>query len=110
MEKNPRAEVMDFEKIGSRLRNLRKQKGITQQQIADVLDIGRNQYQKYEKGITLVPSDKVDMLVKYYDVTADYILYGDESYKILKLLDTLSPMQKRKILPAIESMILAVST
>lgn len=42
MEKNPRAEVMDFEKIGSRLRNLRKQKGITQQQIADVLDIGRN--------------------------------------------------------------------
>ena len=57
-----------------------------------------------------VPSDKVDMLVKYYDVTADYILYGDESYKFLKLLDSLSPMQKRKILPAIESMILAVST
>ena len=110
MEKNPRAEMMDFEKIGGRLRDLRKQKGITQQQIADVMDIGRNQYQKYEKGITLVPSDKVDMLVKYYDVTADYILYGDESYKFLKLLDSLSPMQKRKILPAIESMILEVST
>ena len=61
MEKNPRAEMLDFEKIGDRLRNLRKQ-----------------------KGITLVPSDKVDMLVKYYDVTADYILYGDESYKFLK--------------------------
>ena len=59
MEKNPRAEMLDFEKIGDRLRDLRKQKGITQQQIADVLDIGRNQYQKYEKGITLVPSDKV---------------------------------------------------
>ena len=56
MEKNPRAEMLDFEKIGDRLRDLRKQKGITQQQIADVLDIGRNQYQKYEKGITLVPS------------------------------------------------------
>ena len=40
----------------------------------------------------------------------DFEKIGDESYKFLKLLDSLSPMQKRKIVPAIESMILAVST
>lgn len=56
------------------LRNLREDKDLTQQNIADLLKIGRTMYRRYETGETEIPVRHVKVLCKFYSVTSDYIL------------------------------------
>ena len=56
------------------LRGLREDKDLTQQQIADLLQIGRTMYRRYETGETEIPIRHLKVLCNYYSVSADYIL------------------------------------
>lgn len=56
------------------LRNLRENKDLTQQNIADLLNIGRTMYRRYETGETEIPIRHLKTLCKFYDVSADYVL------------------------------------
>lgn len=57
-----------------RIKELRKEKGKTQQEIADILNTERGYYNKYEKGKHPLPIEHLIKLTKYYNVTSDYIL------------------------------------
>lgn len=56
-----------------RLRDLREDKDMTQQQIADVIGTYQTHYSKYERGEREIPFHLVIKLAKYYDVSIDYI-------------------------------------
>ena len=56
------------------LRNLREDKDLTQQQLADLLKIGRTMYRRYETGETEIPIRHVKTLCAFYGVSSDYIL------------------------------------
>jgi len=56
------------------LRLLRENKDLTQQQVADILHIGRTMYRRYETGETEIPVRHVKVLCLFYGVSADYIL------------------------------------
>jgi len=60
-----------------RLRMLRKEKKLSQQQVADALGITRTAYNKYESG-TSSPSRKLRELMDLFGVSADYLLGRDE--------------------------------
>ena len=55
------------------IRDLREDNGYSQQQIADILDIKRTMYQKYEYGETELPMRHAKALAKLYKVSLDYI-------------------------------------
>lgn len=57
-----------------RLRDLREDHDLTQQDIADYLGMKQSQYSRYERGIRDIPTDVLIRLVKRYQTTADYIL------------------------------------
>lgn len=57
-----------------RLRDLREDKDLKQEDIAKVLKITRQQYQLYESGKRKIPIDLLVELCKFYNVSADYIL------------------------------------
>lgn len=57
-----------------RLRDLREDAELTQQQIADILNISRAGYQNYEKGDRELPAWAAVKLAEYYKTTSDYIL------------------------------------
>ena len=57
-----------------RLRDLREDKDLKQDDIARILKITRQQYQLYESGKRKLPIDLLTELCKFYDVSADYIL------------------------------------
>ena len=59
-----------------RLRMLRKEKKMSQQQVADVLGITRTAYNKYESGV-ITPSRKLRELMDLFGVSADYLLGRD---------------------------------
>lgn len=69
-----------------RLRDLREDKDLKQEDVAKVLKITRQQYQLYESGKRKIPIDLLIELCKFYNVSADYIL---------GFTDTLSELPKK---------------
>lgn len=57
-----------------RLRDLREDHDKTQQQIADVLNMHRSVYRRYEGGERETPAWVVVKLADYYKVSTDYLL------------------------------------
>ena len=66
-----------------RLRDLREDKDMTQEQVAKILGTAREQYNKYELGKQEIPFHHVIALAKFYNVTIDYIANLKESPKKL---------------------------
>lgn len=60
--------------FGTKLKKLREEKGITQQQLADLLHVGRPTIAGYETKGKEPDFDKIVWLAKYFDVTVDYLL------------------------------------
>lgn len=58
----------------SRLRDIRKDRDLSQKDITKVLNTSQVQYSRYEMGIRLLPIDKLVMLANYYNVSTDYLL------------------------------------
>ena len=57
-----------------RLKELRKKKGVTQQVIADSLNIERALYGRYEDGSRKPPLPNLIKLADYFHVSTDYLL------------------------------------
>ncbi|MBQ2570218.1 MAG: helix-turn-helix transcriptional regulator [Ruminococcus sp.] len=57
-----------------RIRDLREDHDMTQQQVAEYLGMKQPQYFRYENGTRDIPSDVLIALAKLYHVSTDYIL------------------------------------
>lgn len=57
-----------------RLRDLREDHDLSQQQIADYLGMKQPQYNRYERGLRDIPTDVLIKLALLYKTTTDYIL------------------------------------
>lgn len=57
-----------------RIRDLREDHDMTQQQIADYLGTSQTMYARYERGANEMPIRHLISLCKLYHVSADYIL------------------------------------
>ena len=56
------------------LREMREDKDIKQQTIADLIGTTQQQYSKYEKGISDLPLRVLPILAEFYDVSADFLI------------------------------------
>lgn len=61
-----------------RLRELREQNGLTQNEIAQILQTRQEQYSKYELGRREIPVHHLVTLARFYRVSTDYILGLDK--------------------------------
>ncbi len=57
-----------------RLRDLREDRDLSQQQVADYLGMRQPQYSRYERGLRDVPTDVLIRLARLYKTSTDYIL------------------------------------
>lgn len=60
--------------IYENLRKIREEKGYTQTDVANILNIKRQQYQLYESGKREIPIKFVKQLATIYKVSTDYLL------------------------------------
>lgn len=60
--------------IYRRIRNLREDNDLTQQNIADELNINRRTYAAYENGINSMTPETLIKIAKFYNVSVDYLL------------------------------------
>ena len=57
-----------------RLRDLREDRDMTQEQIAAYLGMKQAQYSRYERGLRDIPTDVLIRLALFYNTSTDYIL------------------------------------
>lgn len=61
--------------FSERLRKLRKEKGVTQEELAKIIKVERSSIGKYEGKGGVIPSDDVKQrIADYFDVSIDYLL------------------------------------
>jgi len=56
-----------------RLKDIREDNNLTQNQIAQVLNMKQQQYSRYENGTNEIPFEYIIKLAKYYNVSIDYL-------------------------------------
>lgn len=57
-----------------KLKELRKRKGISQEQLSELLDVSRQSISRYENGTAQPDFDKLLLLSKYFEVSIDSLL------------------------------------
>lgn len=72
---------MNPKETGKRIQLLRKQKGLSQEELADKLNVSSNTVAKIECGLRRPSVDFVVNLVNFFDTTVDYIILGEEIKK-----------------------------
>ncbi|MCI6265534.1 MAG: helix-turn-helix domain-containing protein [Erysipelotrichaceae bacterium] len=58
----------------NRIRDLREDKDLTQQELSNILGCSQTTYSRYETGNLNVPIDILKKLAKFYKVSIDYIV------------------------------------
>ena len=72
-----RRKIMNQEKIGKFLKELRKQKGLTQEQIAEKFNVSNRTISRWENGNNMPDLDILIELSDYYEVDLREILNGE---------------------------------
>ena len=67
--------------LRGRLKEARKQAGLTQQKMANLLDITVGQYQKYEGGGSVPTVERLLQIADILDVSVDVLLCRDDFLK-----------------------------
>lgn len=76
--------------FSERIRELRERENLTQQEMADILDVSKSTYVKYERGEREPRYGVLVALSQYFDVTIDYILgKSDQENPYIELIGEL---------------------
>ncbi len=68
------AERRYYSNIGLNIRKLRLSRGLSQEHLAEVLNVNYQQIQKYENGEHRISLYKLLQLAEYFDVTLEYFI------------------------------------
>ena len=72
---------MNMEKIRLRLRELREDNDLRQEDIATLLKTTQQVYSRYEKGINEIPIRHLITIARFYNVSIDYLVSETETKK-----------------------------
>ena len=64
--------------LGERIYNLRKRSALSQEEFADRLGVSRQAVSKWETGQSVPDSEKAAAMAKFFGVSLDYLLNGEE--------------------------------
>ena len=72
--------------MSNRLKVLRKEKGLTQADLAKVLNTNQSQYGKYENGKTNLSIENAKILADYFGVSVPYLIGLDDNSNFIDQL------------------------
>lgn len=77
-----------MERTAQRLRTVRKTRGLTQEQVADAVNVDRNTIGRIERGVMACSVDMFINLADLYGTSLDYLITG-ETYEYSNLEERL---------------------
>ena len=108
MRKAKGGDAVDAKKIGSFLKMLRKEKGLTQEQLAEILYVSGRTVSRWETGTSMPELAILIQMAEFYDVELKEILDGERKGDVMnqELQETLSKvadynkLEKEKVVKA----------
>lgn len=93
--------------MGRRLQFYRKNLHLTQEQIAEKLDISVKHYSELERGLTGISVDDLISISDILGVNIDYLLKGSDYTssipdELIDLLNSMTDVQKQKVIDLIK--------
>ena len=73
--------MLDLIKIGKFIVSLRREKGISQLELAKKMKVSNSAVNKWEQGICLPSKDKINKLIKYFNITLNEFYLGERISK-----------------------------
>lgn len=73
--------------VGERIKNLREEKGESQEKLGEAVGLSQNSISKLEKGMTNLTLENLCNMAEHFNVSIDYICTGKNSDSILMLLE-----------------------
>lgn len=70
---------LNYKKIGERLRKIRKYIGLSQEQVADILNVGRDAILRIEKGERKIDLQELINFSKLYNITIDELTMDEQT-------------------------------
>ena len=102
----------DYQAIGNRIRRAREEKGITQELLAESMDVSNAYISKIERGRTPVNLDNLDKICAVLETSTEYLLSGtstlSEDYmrnEIIEMLEGCSPQKIKLIAQVIKPIV-----
>lgn len=98
---------LNYKKIGERLRKLRKYMGLTQEQVAEILSVGRNAILRIEKGDRKIDLQELMNFSKLYNISMDELTMEEHTINssdvaFARGFNELSEKDKKEIISLIE--------
>ena len=97
--------------LGERLKKLRTAKGISQKELAEIVDVSKSAMSKYESGI-LEPNIRVQLLLaRTFNVSVDYLVGNtdadilEDNKELQKLKDVFNQLNENNRILALARMI-----
>lgn len=70
--------------VGERLLELRKKKGLSQEEVSNILNVSRQTISKWETGESCPDFDKIVPLCELYEITPDELITGKKEVELLE--------------------------
>lgn len=98
---------LNYKKIGERLRKLRKYMGLTQEQVAEILSVGRDAILRIEKGDRKIDLQELMNFSKLYNISMDELTMEEHTINssdvaFARGFNELSEKDKKEIINLIE--------
>lgn len=91
------------------LKELRKEKGLSQEGLGEILNVSRSAIAKYENGLGLPSEDVIELMTKYFNVSKDYLFPLDGALEIITDKNIKINRQKNKYIIIISTLLLIIS-
>lgn len=96
----------NYEKIGLKLRKAREYMGLTQEQVANILNLGRDAILRIEKGTRKINAEELKKLSQLYKISMNEIMedkeYTSNEQAFARGFEELSEKDKKEILDLIK--------
>lgn len=86
-----------YKEFGERLKQLRKERGITQAQIAEALGIAQPTIYKYEKGIRKIPMSVLQKFAVYFELSMSELIGVQPTHETVEEPSWLEEIKQYKL-------------
>ena len=66
----------DIKESGMRIKEMRKKAGLTQEKLAEKMNLSTNMISKMEQGVSGTTLDNIGIIAEILNTTVDYLAYG----------------------------------
>lgn len=88
--------------IGKTIKGIREEKGMTQQQVADLVNMHRSNYSRVEAGDRDLSLDAVNKIARYFGMTIDGLVNFDGNIPDEVTIEDKSLMEQVKLIAELE--------